>query len=333
MVVLVTTFMLSALRAAWAAERRVALVEMDPALAEAVTRGLSAWDVEVVRVARTRPGSDVQAAAGWAHALAVSEHAGAVVWLAPEQQAATPSLWMYDAETDQIVVRHVNASPPYDDATAAAVALSVKTLLRSSAVAPPSERTAAPTSTAESPAATALAPSAPSRTLRFEAALGVRPVADTWELRGGLGVSWWPERYAGRVGLAIDARVGAGVTIATPAFFGRFSETALRFAVRPRLLGGERFELGPELGGALHLASIDGEIEASGAQAHALRLDPALFGGVLADILVGGRVALGVYAEGTYLLRTQEYAAAGQTFFDPSPFQLDLGLRATFALN
>src|SRR5581483_9342746 len=98
----------------------------------------------------------------------------AVAWVTttPARQSL---LWLYDAQTDQMTVRSLSVSPPFGEASAAAVALTLKTLLRSTAIAPEAERpspevgtaTAAPTSASSStamPTSTSTTISAPTST-------------------------------------------------------------------------------------------------------------------------------------------------------------------------
>jgi hypothetical protein len=169
-----------------------------------------------------------------------------------------------------------------------------------------------------------------------EAAAGARILDWTsaaLEARAGIGVSVWPSAWAGRAGLGVEARLGPGIDVATPSFFGRFTETALRAAVHARLFAWRRLAATASTGGALHLASLDGELAAAGTRARVSRLDPAFFVGMLVEVLATERVSVGPYVEVTYLLRTQQYVAADQIVFEPSPFQLDLGAKLALALN
>lgn len=167
---LFTAFLLAiasfyAIRTSSAAEDRVAVVGASPNVTKAISLALSPWSVRVVHVNASISTQDVAAANEAARALAREQNAGAVVWLA-EGNDAHASLWMYDAETETVAVRPVAQAGPMDDAAAAAIALTVKTLLRSTAMAPPRERTA-PTpagSASAAPSASASAPSVPSAT-------------------------------------------------------------------------------------------------------------------------------------------------------------------------
>src|SRR5579859_6132610 len=84
------------------AEHRVGLRTDDAALSEAITRSLSGWDVEVVRLTEEAPGSELPKASLWAREMASVYHAAAVVWLAHQPGARTSSLWLYDGSSGQV---------------------------------------------------------------------------------------------------------------------------------------------------------------------------------------------------------------------------------------
>ncbi len=340
---MLATSLLVAARIAYAGDRRVGLVDTDPAFVEAVTRALAAWDVDVTHLTIGRPESDLTVASKWAHDVSATSSLGALVWLAPESGRQGPSLWLYDASTEQIVIRPLPASPPFDPPTAAAVALSVKTLLRSSSIAPEAERAPEAPKPAPETAAPAPPPAAPpspspaaSRTWRIEASAGARVLTaggSTAEVRGGIGATVWPSAWGGRLGLGAEVRAGPGISVQGPTFFGRFNETVLRAEARGSVPVAARFEVDPTLGAAFHVTSVDGAIVATNEHVSALRLDPGIFAGLLSDVLLGGRVSVGAYADATYLLRTQDYVVGGQSAFAPSPLEIDAGLRLSVGLN
>ena len=152
-----------ALRASVASEDRVAVAVAGapPNVAKAITTALSPWGIHVVAVSATISTSDVAAATAAARALAKEEDAGAIVWLAVADDGRA-SLWMYDSETEAVAVRPLTQPRPFDDASAAAIALSVKTLLRTTTMAPPRERAPAPAASASSVAPVSSASAAPS---------------------------------------------------------------------------------------------------------------------------------------------------------------------------
>ena len=108
------------------------MVDPDPRVFAAVNVALSPWSLHVIRVGGPLPQADVVAATSAAKVLAENEHAGAVLWVAPPSGSQVLSLWLYDAQTAQLVVRPLTVAAPFDDAAAAAIALSVKTIMRGS---------------------------------------------------------------------------------------------------------------------------------------------------------------------------------------------------------
>jgi hypothetical protein len=119
-------------RLAWSDGGRVVVVDPDPRVFAAVNVALSPWSLHVIRVGGPLPQADVVAATSAAKVLAENEHAGAVLWVAPPSGSQVLSLWLYDAQTAQLVVRPLTVAAPFDDAAAAAIALSVKTIMRGS---------------------------------------------------------------------------------------------------------------------------------------------------------------------------------------------------------
>src|SRR5690606_34545597 len=116
-----------------AGERGV-LVAPPAGLDEAVRAALAGWPIEVVIEPEGAPGSTMPGSAARARALAEGHGAAAVVWLGRDDGGL--ALWVYDRESGRAVTRPLPAAPPYDEPTAAAVALTVKTLLRHSTAAP-----------------------------------------------------------------------------------------------------------------------------------------------------------------------------------------------------
>src|SRR5205823_1369678 len=115
-----------------------------------------------------------------------AQKATAVVWTTPDGY-----VWIFDVESGQAMARRVEASSPLDASAAAAVALSVKTLLRSTAVAPPAER---------------IGVARPREELRLEALVGAQVLfgdPKDAELRLGLALAWYPRRLRRWLGLAL----------------------------------------------------------------------------------------------------------------------------------
>ena len=125
-------------RAASAAGHRVAAVDPDPQVARALDVALSPWDVTLVEVHLESPGATMPIALDRARSIAQDAGAEVVVWVSSGADGF--AVWIYDAASDHASARKLEQSPPFDGPTAAGVALSVKTLLRGTVVAPPPER-------------------------------------------------------------------------------------------------------------------------------------------------------------------------------------------------
>jgi hypothetical protein len=343
-----------------AAETRIVVLDPSPNLLDAVSVALSPWGSRVVPITAPIPATDVATATVTARALASEQSADAVLWIeAPPGLPA--SLWLYDAQTAQMTVRPLSQAPPFDDASAAAVALTVKTLLRTTTVAPPKERTGAPaasSSSSPSPSAGAappepapaspahtedapapprslLAPPAPAPPLRLEAfAFAHLPIGTGAPVapRVGLGVSSWPGRWHERIGFGLDLRAGTSPGIATSTFAGSFSETVVGLSARTRL-GGDRLSVELATGPSLHVTSLTGVEIATGTPSSILRGDPGLEVAAIPQLALGARLRLGLFLGASFLLRTQRYSLDADLVFRLPAVGLDLGGRASLALD
>ncbi len=341
---------------------RVALVEPPANLLDAVSVALSPWSLRVVPVAATPPASNnVAAAKAEARALSQEHHAAVVLWISAPA-GAEPSLWLYDAQTEQISVRPLPQAPPFDEPSAAAIALTVKTLLRSTAVAPPKERLAtqpsalAPTTTtassapappASSPAPAALpVPSAldgatssagppRSHAVRAEALIFARAPTGTSSSvapRAGLSVSYWPHAWNERLGFGMGVKAGLNQEVSSAAFAGSLSDTSLHLDVRG-LWEHEPFVLEGAVGPSLHVTQLSGAVVGSGATSSVLRGDPALSVAFSPQISVGSRLRLGLSLGTSILLRTQRYSVGPDMVLRLPPVGFDIGGRASLALD
>jgi len=328
---------------AYAGDGRVVVIDVDPRVADALVVALSPWSLTVVRAPGPSPASDVDAAAARARVVASDLHAGAVVWIAPprppDEQA---TLWVYDAQTLELAVRPLTVWAPFDDAGAAAVALSVKTVLRASpliATEPPVPDTTPPPAAPAAPVVeVAPAPAAPPPGIRwrFEALVGARAptgAAAAVEPRATLGASAWPSRFAGHAGLGLDLQAGPGVSVATGAFQGELRQGSLDLTARLRSPVGPWLALELDGGAALVLASLDGQTVPESAPLHALRLDPAVELGAFADVTFSPRVSLGIGATGSAFLRYQRYALDGEPLLDEPPVVVVSGVRLSVEVD
>src|SRR5260370_10999439 len=206
--------------------RKVVGVEADSRVLTALDVALTPWSLSVGPAPGPPPEGDLESASARARAIAAAQGAGAVVWIAKARGPdETGSLCVYDAQTGQLVVRPLTVAPPLNDAAAAAIALSVKTILRSSplseveapapAVVPPAPRTVPPVPVApEQPAPPQVRETA--SVWRLEAIVGARTPTGTGNLaepRAALGLSAWPQAFGGHFALGAVLEAGPGVPI------------------------------------------------------------------------------------------------------------------------
>jgi hypothetical protein len=352
-----------------AAETRILVLNPDRNLLNAVSVALSPWGLRVVPVQGTNPPADPTQATGSARAIAQAQAAGALLWIT-EAPGGPASLWMYDAQTEQLTVRPLPKAPPYDDAAAAAMALTIKTLLRSSTAAPQQERTEPPTlpttvptpGTAEAtqppppavaaPAARAAEPaSAPATRAEGEpSTLAPAPSRHSWRLhvmalaqtptgtsatfaaRAGIAGSWWPSRWGEHVGFGLGVLAGPNIDVLAPGFVGNFGDVDVGADARARL-GGSSLSLEIGAGPSVHVTSLSGTGVASDRSTSVARVDPAIEVEAVADIALGARVRLGPLVGASLLLRTQRYSLEGDLVLRMPTAVFDLGGRVSLALD
>ncbi len=290
---------------AQASPQRVVLVDADAELLRAVRSSLAPWGVDIVSVDGDVPPGSMPLAAESGRAIALERHADAVVWISDGSSGA--ALWVYDARAERSLARELTAAPPFDPPTAAAVALTLKTLLLHSTVAPVRERAAPP------------APP-PARIVHVELGGGLVAFATSpadAEPRVSLAASVWPTELSGILGFSLGARTGPGVAFQTADASGRWTSTLVTVGVRARLVLG-MFDIGAGIEAGLAITTLEAELAAS-RQAHVLR---AAFGGagwgelgVRPDPAL--RLVLRVGA--TFLAPIERYVERGALVLDVSP--------------
>ena len=296
--------------------RRVVLINSNPILRHQIEIALAAWNLEVMPVESPPLIPQMPRAALRAREIAAEHGASGVVWIG--ELAHEYSLWFYDAATDQVVTRPLGGGEPGDAATAAGLALSVKTLLRASTVAPPEERIGA---SARGPGS-----------LRIEAAGGTElatGVGDGFDLRLDAALAWWP----GRFGLAVSVRTGPGASIDNAMFSGSFGDTSFGAGARTRWQLSRDFMLEAQLGGSLHRTTLDGALAANGAAVRESFVDPSIDTGLALDYAIGERIRLGPVAGVSWFLLKQRYLVFGTPLADLGPVQLELALRLSLAVD
>ena len=128
----------SATSVAAESQRRIAVLKPDSELLRAISLSLSVWDVETIPSDAPPPQSSQPEAVEGASSIARQLRVEAVVWMSSTDGGSL--VWVFDARAGDVTTRMLADKPPFDSAAAAAVALSVKTVLRASVVAPPAER-------------------------------------------------------------------------------------------------------------------------------------------------------------------------------------------------
>lgn len=303
-----------------APERRLAVVDLPDNLREAVEITLAAWPVVIVPVSSEDVGPTMPSTAAAARSIAAEHHAAAVVWLS--SSAEGPALWVLDAEQDRVVARPLEGSPPFDDPTATAIALTIKTLLRHSLVAPEVERFGAVDDNA--------APlPVPPRIVRVgvEANTGVRiRLSESAELRFGVGVFWAPgplEPFE----LVLGIRSGLGTDVDTAELSGTFRDNTISAGGRLHL-GAGPIAIMPTVTASIHLTRLDGALAVDAATVSSRRSNPSVDLGVRTAYALGA-VTLDLWIEGAVSLRRQRYLVTGVEVFDLPGFEAEVGVALT----
>ncbi len=301
-----------------AESKRVVLVDPGTALLDAVTGALEPWGIVVSTVSSPNPGATMPATATSAQGVAGRQGAAALVWIS--KAASGYALWVFDRATSKLMTRRLARPPPYDEPTAAAVALTIKTLLRHSFAAPERQRFGSTKSErpVTSPPRTVKV-TTPRWTFGFEGWFGVR--ARGAEPRVGGLLSFRPSLWNRRWSLALGLRSGPGISLDDAGFVGHHSDTVALVLSELRVDFSERVAIYPALGGALHFTQLDGAIIASGMRAKVGRVNPAVLASIKLDVRVA-RLRFGVRGQVSYVSRRQEYTIGTQTVLDLPAMEL-----------
>jgi hypothetical protein len=112
----------------------VVLFAGHPTLERAMRRALVPWRMRVAVIDRKSPGSSMPGSSVRARELVAELGADALVWISTGPDGT--ALWVEDAQSSNLITRAIT-DPPFTEPLAAALALSVKTILASSGLAPP----------------------------------------------------------------------------------------------------------------------------------------------------------------------------------------------------
>lgn len=309
---------LTATGVARAETHRVAAVDPDTQLARALDVALSAWGASIVEVHREAPGATMPIAVDRARIMARDAGADVVVWVSSAEDGY--SLWIYDAASDHASARELDTPPPFDAATAAGVALAVKTLLRATVVAPPAERFGAPETEGSWKVGASVGAAA-----RLGASLPA-------EGRLGLHASVWPTSLHHHWGLSLDFETGNGAPAETPTFSGRLTDAALRLGVGARVPVVAHVDAELSVGAAAHLVNLDGVVLDRASNVSETRVDGAVEPRLAVElVLLRGRLRLAPWFGLTLWPRWQRFLVRGSQVVDLAPVGAEGALRAAFA--
>ncbi len=303
-----------------AAERRIALLQADPELRRAIALSLSPWGVDTVQSDVALPEASLPRALLQAVQLARQLGVDAVVWVSTSHDGSV--LWVYDTRTEKITTRVLEGTPPFESSRAAAIALSVKTVLRASVVAPPAERFGATKPT-------------PARTPdRFALESGLEawfPAQRAAVPRLSLGGVLWltPGRWLG-AGLAFSA--SRDFEVRADGFRGHYREQSLASELRLRFADQRLLAASAWLGAALHVAALEGALTADSAAIEVHRVNASFDAGLRVDLKLRGAAYLGLDAQAGYLAGYQRYLVDGAPVFSLWPVALAAGGHCGVAL-
>lgn len=297
---------------------RIAAVDPDAQLTRALDVALSPWGAGIVEVHLEAPGATMPIAVDRARDIARDTHADVIVWVSDAEGGY--ALWIYDAASDHTSSRRLESSPPFDAATAAAVALAVKTLLRGTVVAPPPERFGAVVRQ-------------PRWMLGASFGVGLHlgtPVLA--EPRIGLHASAWPSAWGHRWGVAFEVESGPGAHPSTGSLAGTVTDSAVRVAVAARVPVSDVFALEASVGGGLHLVVMEGVVVSESSSVSAARVDVAVEPrlGVSFSTL-GGRLVLAPWLGASMFPRWQRFLVHGAPAVEMGALAVEGALCAVLA--
>ena len=315
-----------------AAGRRVALLHGDPELQRALALALAAWDVETLPLdARVSEESDAEARVQAAE-LARSFQLEGMVWVA--LTASGCQLAIFDAHTGELTLRNVPERPPFASATAASLALSVKTALRASVelateLPPPSAAVSSPQ--AQKVERPLQAPAALSERVSIRASLDAEWLArKQLQARWGLATALWlgPGR---RLGAELRLSGGAGVDSESPQLSGGYRDWALGLGAEWRWLAAGALSSTFGLGAGLRTAFLDGTL-ADGSPIAITRYNTSLDANFRLQVRVAGGLFVGFDLAGCFFVSYQRFLVDGQTVFAPFRLRPSAGVSLGVAL-
>jgi hypothetical protein len=196
----------------------------------------------------------------------------------------------------------------------------VKTVLRSSVVAPPAERFGAqppPPRPVEAPRE--------EHVLALEVGAGGSFIADgEAELELGVAAVAWIAA-ARRLGVSLELSFGPGLRVDDELYQGHYREIVLGGKAHFRFVHEPGVSAALALGGALHFVRLQGEVVESSLERSVNRLNPSLDAELSASVPIGSSAYLGASAEVGYLPTYQRYLVEGTPVFSPWPVTFGFG--------
>jgi len=302
----------------------VVLLDAPRELEQALLTALSPWGIRVRALVREKPGQTLPGAALQAGAMARELDADALVWLSDDADGSV--LWVYELSNDTVVARPL-PDRALDAALAAALALSVKTWLRTSRAIPEtvveSEVSAHVPESDRSPLIArepepTRAPRDSDDAARLQIVLhgaGRRAAYEpnVTEARYGVELRYFPWQdpiSATRFWLGLRADGGERQSFGNAAFEGTYSEVGAGASAGVSQRVVSLFSLGMHVNAALHRGALSGTLLSDGAAAKRQRVGAIICMGPEMELLLEPFGIIFQTALGA-ALRTQRYAADG----------------------
>lgn len=336
---------------------KVVVLSGNPTLDRALRMSLSPWRMRLEVVTARSPGSNMPISAMRARVLAQELSADALVWIAETPEGA--ALWVHDARTGNVTAR-TTPSPPFDIPTAAALALSVKTVLRASGLAPDGRDTSGEASEPPLPRTPV---SRPPQVIPQEPAPPREDIPEverpppreiewialpepTWQLvvhgavrvgafkpeengaRYGLQLRWspWAEATSNWRGLwfGLDAETSTPWVVSRPEFEGEYWDIAPGLCVGMMRPLSKVLQLGLQVTGSLHFVSLSGTLTATSRHASIATQSPSILLRPELGFRVGNVTFLLQPGVGTFM-RRQAYLRSDVEFLETQLFWWMLG--------
>lgn len=306
-----------------AAERRVGLVLGDRELQRQLELALQAWDVETLTLDVTAPAVTQPEAMNQAAELAVRLRLDGVVWVT--DAAEGPLLWVYDARRGDLTTRSIAERPPFGSATAAGLALSVKTTLRASVEPssppppPPAPSPAPVVPLVKEPPPLPRSRSSPLAVSRTQVDAGV----DGQLVAERAGRAWYSLHGAlwlgasRRAGLGLRVGFGSAVSVEAESLRARFHETAFGPSLELRLVTSSVFAVQAFGGATLHVATLEGVLTHESLPKHVNRYNVALDLGGRIHFRMARGTLIGLQLGASYFLGYQRFMVEGTPAFAP----------------